>query len=488
LKYLAPLLICLPLLTANAEQPDTSHALELSACRINAGPGYPGIKARCGTFARPENPADPTSPRLSLKVAVVDALSLEPQPDPFVPIAGGPGGSTIRFYSAYAGAFEKVRRERDILLLDQRGTGESAPMTCDLDEEVLDGQYSTERTIEDTQRCLDELPHDVRFFTTSVAVQDLEALRQALGYPSLNLYGSSYGTRVAQHFLRRYPESTRTVILDGVVPPQIALGPGIATEAQKALDAIFLRCAESPACNTRFPDIAKDFAAVESALADAVVELSLPNPLTGKLDSVDFGAPELAGAIRLLSYHPNSVALLPLLVHEAANGNYAPLAAQFLMISETMADALALGMHNAVVCTEDFPFFDIAAISDETLGATYIGPLQLDALKDMCSIWPQGPMDEHFKTPVQSGHPVLLLSGEADPVTPPHFADLAAVDLSNARHIVGRRQGHGQAPRGCMPDIIGRFVSSAALDELGEDCFERVFAMPFFLHFSGPSP
>jgi pimeloyl-ACP methyl ester carboxylesterase len=486
LRYLVLLLaalLCLPVLAR-----DGAVAPELSDCRIRAGAGFPGIKARCGTFERRENPDDPASKMLSLRFAIIAALSLEPEPDPFVPIAGGPGQSTISFYAGWASAFEKIRRERDILLLDQRGTGKSAPMTCDIDEDVLDGRFSVEQTIADTQDCLDALPHDPRFFTTSVAVRDLEALRQALGYPQLNLYGVSYGTRVAQHYLRRYPEATRTVILDGVVPPQMALGPAIATQAQKALDAIFDRCAESAACNEHFPDIRNEFSALEARLTDAAVAVDVANPVTGTRETVSLGAAELTGVIRLLSYHPNSTALLPLVIHEAAQENFAPLATQFLMIQESLSDAISLGMHNAVVCTEDYPFFGGEDVSRENLEDTYIGAVQLDALDAMCSIWPQGPLDEQFKTPVQSAIPVLLLSGEADPVTPPAFAAMAAVEFDNMRHITGRSQGHGQAPRGCMPDIIGRFVSQASIDDLDEGCFERVFAMPFFLDFAGPSP
>jgi pimeloyl-ACP methyl ester carboxylesterase len=488
LKRLSVFLACLISLPATAEQQNPAAAPELRDCRISAGRGFPGIKARCGDFMRHENPDDPASKLLSLKFAVVPALSLEPQPDAFVPIAGGPGDSSIRFYSAYAGAFEKVRRQHDILLLDQRGTGESARMQCEMDEDTLDGRYSSEQTLADTQKCLDQLPHDPRFFTTSAAVRDLEALREVLGYSSLNLYGVSYGSRVAQHFLRQHPDSTRTVILDGVVPPQRALGPAIATEAQKVLDAIFDRCAENAACNEKFPDVRQQFVDLESRLADAPVELTVANPLTGVREEVSFGDMELAGAIRLLSYHPNTVALLPLLIDQAAAENFEPLASQFLMISESMSDALSLGMHNAVVCTEDFPFFAGEDISRDELEATYIGAVQLDALRDMCSIWPQGLLDEGFKTAVTTDIPVLVLSGEADPVTPPHFADLAAVEFANTRHITGRKQGHGQAPRGCMPDVIGRFVEHASIEDLGEDCFERVFAMPFFLTFAGPSP
>ena len=470
-----------------AQQASEGPLLVLEDCRIRAGRGFPGIKARCGTLQRREDPANSASPLLELFVAVVPALSLEPEPDPFVPIAGGPGQASSDFYAAYQHAFEKVRRNRDIVLLDQRGTGKSAVMDCEADEDIIEGRFSREQTLAVTEECLEQLPHDPRFFTTSVAVGDLEALRQALGYSAFNLYGISYGSRVAQHFVRRYPESTRTVILDGVVPPQIALGPAIAVEAQNALDAIFDRCADSEACAERFPAIREDFSMLRAELDDEPVTINLPNPLTGEPEEISFGPQELAAALRLLSYHPNSVAVMPMLIDEAIRGNFAPLASQFMMIAESVSDAMSIGMHNAVVCTEDAPYFDGEKIGRDTLDATYIGPVQLDALEAICSIWPAGVLDEDFKTPVASDLPVLLLSGEADPVTPPHYAELAAIDLDNARLLTGRTQGHGQAPRGCMPDIIAEFVETANSHDLDAGCFDRVHAMPFFLDFSGPS-
>ena len=474
--------------SAEAQEEGAAPSLLLEDCRIRAGEGFPGIKARCGVFERPEDPSNANSPLLRLRVAVVPALSLEPEADPFVPIAGGPGQSTIEFYAAYAGAFEDVRRNRDIVLLDQRGTGESAPMHCDIDEEIIEGRYSREKTIEITETCLSELPHDPRFFTTSVAVQDLDALRLALGYTRFNIYGISYGSRVAQHFVRRYPASTRTVIIDGVAAPQVALGPGIAIEAQNALEAIFDRCAESQPCDERFPDIRNNFAALQASLDETPVTVSMPHPTSGKPEEITFGPDELAGALRLLSYSPNTVALMPLLVNEAINGNFQPLASQFQMIADNMDDVMALGMHNAVVCTEDSPYFEGENVSLNELEATYIGPMQLDSLEAICSVWPKGVLDDEFKTPVATDVPVLLLSGEADPVTPPAYADLAAVDMENALHLTGRKQGHGQAIVGCMPDIMGDFVETGSLDDLETACFDRVFAMPFFLDFSGPSP
>lgn len=477
----------LAVMPANARQSAAQATLELEDCRIRAGRGFPGIKARCGTLERHVNPDDPGSPLLELFVAVVPALTLEPEPDPLVPIAGGPGQASSEFYAAYNEAFEMVRRNRNIVLLDQRGTGQSAPLQCKTDDEILTGRYSREEAVAETEECLRELPYDPRFFTTSIAVRDLEALREALAVPQFNLYGVSYGSRVAQHFLRRYPDSTRTVILDGVVPPQMALGPGIAIEAQNALDAIFDRCAESSECALAFPDLRGQFERLRDALGEQAVNITLPDPLTGEPQQIPFGRLQLGGALRLLSYHPNSVAVVPLLIHEAAMGNFAPLAAQFLMSSEKVSDAINIGMHNAVVCTEDAPYFAAEGVARDALDATYIGPVQLEALEAMCSVWPKGVLDAQFKSPVASDVPVLLLSGEADPITPPWYADLAAVDLGNARLLTGRLQGHGQAPRGCMPKVIAEFVAAADVNAPDVACLERLHAMPFFLNFSGPS-
>ncbi len=482
--------LCAGLVAAALAGSPEARALELEECRISAGPGFPGIKARCGTLLRPENPADPDSSDNELRVAVVPALNLTPALDPIVPIAGGPGQGSIEFYSSYRGAFEALRRDRDILLIDQRGTGESATMDCPIDDEAIlfEGEYSLEDTLEFVRECLEELPHDPRYFTTSVAVTDLEALRDALGYSALNLYGVSYGSRVAQHFARRYPESTRTVIIDGVVPPQLALGPEIATESQRAVDSIFARCAEDALCSERFPELDATFRRVIATLRENPVMVEVADPNSGRPREIRFGAGELAGAVRLVAYNPNMIALLPLMVHEAGLGNYGPLASQYLLVALSMSDALALGMHNAVMCTEDMPFLDTETIDYDAIEASYMGSFQLDALQAMCETWPAGPIDDDFKEPLATGIPFLLLSGDADPITPPRYADMAAVDLVNATHLIGKHQGHGQINVGCTSRLAADFVESADPTSLDATCLERSFVMPFFLDFSGPAP
>ena len=465
-----------------------AQTLALDECRIDAGPAFPSFKARCGELERPLDPQRPDGATIRLFVAVIPALTLEPLPDPVVPIAGGPGQATTHFYAATPNAFEALRRERDIVLVDQRGTGDSAPLNCEVDDEVLQGQVAREQTLEATRTCLDSLPHDPRFFTTSIAVQDLEAVRVALGYDTFNLYGISYGTRVAQHYARRYPETTRTVILDGVVPPQLALGPDIAVQAQRALDRIFARCEEDDACRERFPALERRFRELESALEEETVSVEISHPVKGEPEIVEFGADAFASALRLLAYHPTTIALIPLLIDQAASGNFAPLAAQFVSIRDSLADSLAGGMHNSVVCTEDAPFFSGEAVTNEELAATYIGPVLKESIETMCSLWPAGVMDPDFKQPLNTDIPVLLLSGEVDPITPPRYAELAAVDMDNALLLTGRLQGHGLAPRGCAPDIMKEFVAEASVTDIDTGCMERVFAMPFFLSFGGPAP
>jgi pimeloyl-ACP methyl ester carboxylesterase len=465
-----------------------SAALELEDCRISAGEAFPSLKARCGVLDRPLNPEDPESETIGIRVAVVPALNLEPDPDPLVPIAGGPGQGSVEFYTSYRGAFEAVRRNRDILLVDQRGTGESARMDCEFDDDVVGGQMSKEETKELTQECLDSLPYDPRFFSTSVAVTDLEAVREALGYPALNLYGVSYGTRVAQHFARRYPEHVRTIVLDGVAPPQVALGPEIAIESQRAIDEIFDRCEEDPDCNERFPDLAERFDDLKRDLETDPARVRFAHPLTGEYETLRFGRSELAGAVRLLAYQPTTIALMPLLISEAAKGNLVPLAAQFSMTADSIGSSLALGMHNAVTCTEDAPFFDLAGVSEADLRKTYMGAMQVETLEAMCDVWPAGPIDDDFKQPLTTTLPTLLLSGSADPITPPSYADLAAVHLKQAWLRTNVHQGHGQIAVGCMPRVVERFLDQERIESGDFDCLDSAFVMPFFLNFAGPNP
>jgi pimeloyl-ACP methyl ester carboxylesterase len=444
------------------------------------------VSAQCGVLSVPEDPANPDGRQIELFVARIPALSGTPEPDPVVLISGGPGQATTELYLALRPAFEPLRREREIIVLDQRGTGRSNRLGCPSanadDLEISDLEQL--RTMVST--CVADLDDDPRYYTTSVAVRDLERLRQALEVEEWNIYGISYGTRVAQHYLRRYPQRARAVIIDGVIPSELALGPAIATNAQASLEQILSRCAESAPCAAAFPDLPEKLETIRARLAQGPVQVSMPDPISGQPVDRVFSDRHLQTAIRLMSYAPPTAALLPLQLNEAYNGNYAPLTAQAYMMIGELAESLSFPMHNAVACTEDVPFFDSSEL--ENLEATYLGTAVIDALLTVCSVWPVGELDGDLKEPLVSSTPTLLLSGEADPVTPPAYAEQVLVNLSSARHLIGPGQGHGLAAVGCVPNLMRRFLQE--LDPLGLDaeCLDREQPSPFFLDFSGPSP
>lgn len=447
------------------------------------------VAARCGTFAVPIDRDEPQGAKLQLHVAVVAALRTEAEPDPLFILSGGPGQAASDFYLAMSPAFARIRRDRDIVIVDQRGTGRSSRLDCPLPNDADLTEADPQLIQTHTGRCLDALAQDPRFFTTSLAVRDLDDVRAALGYQRINLYGISYGTRVAQHYARRYPDRVRSIVLDGVVPPQLALGPRIALDAQAALDAMFDRCASSAACHEAFPTIRRDFDALRARLAKAPLELSIADPVTADSLSLRFGMAELNGAIRLLSYSDETASILPLLIHQAQVANRPQaLAAQFEMIKRTMQNQLAYGMHFSVVCSEDAPRWEQENVSREALQATYIGADFMDVMRAICAIWPVGPVDDDFSAPLRSDLPFLLLSGENDPVTPPAYGERIMDGLSRAKHLVLEGQGHGQLGVGCMPRIVARFIASASDAQLGEECLRGVAPTPFLISSSGAAP
>lgn len=463
--------------------------LNLTDCRIEHPQQVGSIAARCGALEVAEDPAKPTEQRIQLKVAVVPALNLRGPADPLFVLAGGPGQAASEFYVATAGAFARIQRERDIVLVDQRGTGGSNALDCEFPEDEELADMTPQQIRAHAESCLASLKSDPRLYTTSVAVRDLDAVRAALGYERINLYGVSYGTRVAQHYLRRFPERTRAVILDGVVPPDVALVADGALQAQRALDLIFARCRAEATCHDAFRDPAASFADLRAALERTPATVTMADPVTGVVHSETIRAVHLQAATRFLSYSPDRAALLPLLLHEGAvRHNLAPLAAQAEILTTHYADAVSYGMHNAVVCTEDAPLLDSAAIDRAALARTYLGTVQLDGLIEVCKAWPHGVIDPDFHQPLQSPVPVMLLSGTADPVTPPSYGERARAGLTQSVHVVLEGQGHGQLGTGCVPRLLANFVERGATQGLDVTCTRSILPAPFFVSFAGPPP
>jgi pimeloyl-ACP methyl ester carboxylesterase len=420
----------------------------------------------------------------------VPAISLKKHPDPLFLIAGGPGTSAVDLYTSGPGPFDRIRRDRDIILLDQRGTGRSHRLDCKYDNQDLLTRFEDADIGPANVKCRDALSatSDLRFYTTSIAVRDLDLVRQVLGYARINLYGGSYGTRVAQHYARRYPQATRTVILDGVIDPATVLGPAIAVDAERALQRILKRCAANADCARAFADPFADYRALRTKVAAQPVKVTIEDS-DGKQLGFDFTTRHLSAVLRLASYNDEQAALLPLSLHLAAHdGNFTPLANQFRVFARGLNEAFAYGMHNSVACSEDTPLIDAAKLDRAALIATHMGADAVEQLLEACRDWPKGVVDADLHAAFKSGAAALLLSGADDPVTPPEYATLAQRAFADSRHIIVAGQGHGQIGAPCVDRIMAGFVAAGSAKDLDTKCIEKLVPMPFFTTLSGPAP
>ena len=462
--------------------------LELRECRLEHPLRLVSLPARCGMLDVAENPAAPGGARIGLHVAVVRALNRRATAAPLFVLAGGPGQAAGDLYASNAGAFARINRNHDIVLLDQRGTGRSAPLRCPYPEDWLDVADEMPGLRDATRSCLATFGERVRFYTTSVAVGDLDQVRIALGYASIDLYGSSYGTRVAELYMRRYPAHTHAVVLDGVTYPEQTIGPETPSDGERALELIVKRCEDSPDCHAAYPQLRPELAGLRQHFGAEKRPLSVADPASGVPMQIEFNRATLNGALRFLSYNAIEASLLPALLHQAAVGNLGPLAAQTIMMARQVGDQLASGMQNSVICSEDAPWFPAAGVARERLATTYQGGDQLDAIAEICKIWPKGPVDADLHAPLRSAVPTLLLSGEVDPVTPPADAERAGNGLSRRRHVILKGEGHGQLATGCVPKIMAEFFDAADPQALDVGCLEQHRPAAFFVDATGPAP
>ncbi|WP_164928419.1 alpha/beta fold hydrolase [Gloeobacter violaceus] len=436
------------------------------------------VEARCGRLGVYEDRAARSGRQIALHLAVLPATGRQVDSDPLFMLAGGPGQAATEAFVPLIKAFERVNRRRDIVLIDQRGTGRSNPLDCPIDPNTA----TPERALASAADCAKSLQANLKLYTTAIAADDLDAVRSALGYGRINLYGGSYGTRLALAYLRRHPERVRTAVLDGVNPPDTSLGETVAADAQRVLEIAFARCRADNACNKAFPSLGSKFKALLARLDREPLTVTVADPTSGLPRSVKLDRTVLALTIQSLSYAPETVSLLPLLIHTAhQSGDWRPLAAQLQLTVGNIGDQVSLGMRLSVLCAEDIPF-----ISSKEAGRTYLGNAWVQALRETCSVWPRGAIPADFKRPVTSNVPVLLLSGEADPITPPRNAERARRTLPNALALVVPGAGHITAFRGCTPRIVADFLAAGRARGLDTACLKKNRALPFFVDPSGP--
>ncbi len=477
------LCVCAAFAPAAAEDIGILPTIE---CRLEHPLHLTSIAARCGALRVPIDREHPKEGSIVLKVAVVPALNRRSSAPPLFLLAGGPGQSAMQVYVALNSAFARINRTQAIVLLDQRGTGNSNQQSCEYPEDWQEPADPMPALRKATVDCLAKLGPQVRFYTTSIAVRDLDDVRASLGFDQIDLYGGSYGTRVAEQYMRRYGAHVHAVILDGVTYPQQAIGAETPQDAERALNLIIARCLQTPDCAAAYPHLQDELKELLSRFGAQKVMVTIDDPNSGLPLEIEFNRRILNAALRLLSYSSLQASLLPALIHEAAHGKLRPLAAQSVMNTRQIADQLANGMQYSVICSEDEPRF--AAVDRAALAKTYQGTDMWDALLEICKLWPKGPVDADLHAPLHSDIPTLLLSGEADPVTPPVDAERAASGLTRHRHLILKGEGHGQLATGCMPIVAADFLENAAPDKLDASCLDRHTPEPFFLSMTGPAP
>lgn len=465
-----------------ATQDDGEPTLVLEPCHLNGG-----VEARCGTLTVYEDRAAESGRTIDLRIVVFPAGSSIPTPDPLFMLAGGPGQAATEVYPFLIPLLGNINQERDIVLVDQRGTGESNGLPCDnLQDESLGTELTDEEALALVDECRETLAQraDLSLYTTDVAMADLDDVRAALGYEQINLYGGSYGTRAALAYMRLFPDRVRSAVLDAVVGPELVVFLQTSRDGQRAMELLFARCAADPTCNQQFPDLQADFEALLARLAEPL-EMEVVHPLTNEPVELTLERDVLTQIIFNLLYSPDLVALLPLMLREAQeSGDFGPLVAQGLAFTE--GQALDTGMLYAVTCSEDAPLID--ADEAAALQADSYFPLQAEDFVTLCETWPRAEVAEDFRQPLQSDIPALLLSGEADPITPPTYAEQVAETLPNSRHIVLPGFGHTVLAAGCMPQVVGRFLDTADVDNLDTACLDSARPPAFFINYAGPHP
>ena len=466
----------------------TLGTLAFKACELPQKHSGATTSAFCAPFSVPEDRAAANGRKLDLRLALIKSDAVVADSDIVVFLAGGPGQSAIDTWPQIAAAFAPLLEHHHVLLLDQRGTGGSNALECKPDENGNGGDagFDAARVRQRTQECLAQVSEhaDPRYYTTTDAIADLEALRQALGAPAFDLVGVSYGTRMAQQYAMRHPQGVRSIVLDSVAPNGIALGQDFAENLDSALRLQFAECEKAPACKAKFGDSFASLMKLRDTLRNNPQDYAFRDPVTFAVQNKRLDGFTLAGLLRMFAYTPETAALLPLSIAEGLKGDYTPLAGQNQILTGDMADLAENAMQLSVICSEDA---DLLAPRPQDAN-TLLGNNLVDGIKAACEVWPHATRPADFHAPLKTDKPVLILEGALDPVTPPRYGEQVMQGLSNARLLVARGQGHNVIGRGCIPKLVGEFVDKRDPKTLDAKCVQRLGPTPAFVNFNGSSP
>jgi pimeloyl-ACP methyl ester carboxylesterase len=432
----------------------------------------PGLEdaADCLTLTVPLDWSAPLGRKINIFTAVLPALSRNRATDAVMLVPGGPGQSGDGLISLATGTFRDMRQTRDIMMLYPRGTKRSAPLDCPL--LGTDTALSAADTLARVTTCRTGQKNDPAYFTSADIVQDMDAVRAALGYPQLSLWGGSFGSRLVQHYAREYPARTRLVILDAVAPVGRSIFETAPAAAQRALRSVDVACAADTACRRTSPRLADDVATVLSTFAKGPRALGLVDPVTGRSQTLRVDYQMIAGTIHLALYNPSVRALLPQLIAAARQNNFAPLLALGASSAASLEEQISIGANFSALCAEDMQFTDPARLA-AAANSSFLGTTQSTLMQQICTSWPKRKLPAAYARGFSSTVPALLLSGALDPVTAPEGGTIAAGYFKNATHVIVPASGHISSTFGCAPRQITAFVTTGKTSAKDFACVQK---------------
>ena len=477
-------------LLASLQTSSSAHqngaAIALRPCEVRGIQG----PAKCGTFEVFENRATRKGRKISINILVLPATAQQREPDPFFYFAGGPGSGATEDAPGIVRVFAKIREHRDLVFVDQRGTGQSHQLECVFydpnDQQSYLGYFFP---LEQVRKCRADLETkaELTLYTTTIAMDDIDEVRAALGYDKINLFGGSYGTRAAMVYLRQHPKHVRTVMLQGVSPTNMYLPGDYPQQTERALQGVLAECAADEACNKAFPNIKSETRAVLDRLIKGPVDVEWQpsNSAANAPIKVSLSRNVVAEAVRYLLYNPGGASRVPLFLHQAAEGNFTPLAQAALNYRKNLVGTGSNGMYLTVTCAEDIPWVKRGEGESERFAQnTFLGDYRLKEQREACALWPRAKVDSDYFKPVRSDVPVLILTGEWDPVTPPANGDFVARTFPNSLKVVVPHGAHGLGGLeglDCVERLSAEFIERGTAKDLDTSCVKNIRRRGFAL-------
>ncbi len=465
----------------------TEKAQAIDRLKPCAGDDAP-TDAYCGTLRVFENRDTKQGRQIDLNIVVLPALSPDSKPDPLFFLAGGPGQGAAKLARVAREMFRRVQSDRDIVLVDQRGTGKSNPLNCKFDDDSLKAVNEPESAgLDRLKTCMAAYDADLTQYTTTIAMDDLDDVRAYLGYERINIYGGSYGTRAGLVYMRGHGDRVRAAVLDGVAPTNMRLPLYFPRDVQRALDLLVKDCESDDPCRLTYPHLGGRIRALMERLKGEPPLVTVTHPRTGEIGKIRLEARLVANVISGTLYSPMAAALIPAVVARAEQNDIQGMLALASIGDGAAEPNMSIGMQLSVICAEDAPRMTAEEAAKESKG-TLFGEYVMRNQRLACEFWPKGKVDPSFYEPVTSSIPTLVLSGELDPVTPPVWGEAVAAYLSASKHIVIPGTGHTAGGTGCGLRIIRSFIDTGTTDGLDTSCVSTVHRPPFFVSPAGPDP